>query len=95
MLAAGMEGVTQKIEPPESVDKNIFKMTSSEREAEGIRCLPGNLREANKALLNDKLLCDVLGRHVVAQLNRIGEMEWSDFSKAITDWELRRYLATY
>ena len=95
MLAAGMEGVTQKIEPPESVDKNIFRMTASEREAEGIRCLPGNLREANKALLNDKLLCDVLGKHVVAQLNRIGEMEWGDFSKAITDWEIKRYLATY
>ena len=95
MLAAGMEGVTQKIEPPESVDKNIFRMTAYERETEGIRCLPGNLCEANKALLNDKLLCDVLGKHVVAQLNRIGEMEWGDFSKAITDWEIKRYLATY
>lgn len=95
MLAAGMEGVTQKIEPPESVDKNIFRMTPEEREEEGIRCLPWNLHEANKALMNDELLCNVLGKHVVAQINRIGELEWTDFSKAITDWEIKRYLATY
>ncbi|MDO5843528.1 MAG: type I glutamate--ammonia ligase [Methanocorpusculum sp.] len=95
MLAAGMEGIVNKIEPPESIDKNIFRMTPAEREAEGIRCLPWSLVEANAALMKDELLCSVLGEHVVAQIKRIGELEWSDFSKAITDWEIKRYLATY
>ncbi|HJJ42929.1 MAG TPA: type I glutamate--ammonia ligase [Methanocorpusculum sp.] len=95
MLAAGMEGVTQKLEPPESVDKNIFRMTPAERAAEGIRCLPRDLHAANAALMNDPLLCGVLGEHVVAQINRIGELEWADFSKSISDWEIKRYLATY
>jgi glutamine synthetase len=95
MLAAGMEGVTQKLEPPESVDKNIFRMSAAERTAEGIRCLPWSLHEANTALMNDPLLCSVLGQHVLAQINRLGELEWADFSKSITDWELNRYLATY
>ncbi len=95
MLAAGMDGVMQKIEPPESIDKNIFKMSAAERAAEGIRCLPWSLLEANNALRTDRLLCDALGTHVVEQIFRIGELEWGEFSKAITDWELRRYLATY
>lgn len=95
MLAAGMEGIVNKIEPPESIDKNIFRMTPAEREAEGIRCLPWSLAEANAALMKDELLCSVLGEHVVAQIKRIGELEWADFSKAITDWEIKRYLATY
>ncbi len=95
MLAAGLEGITQRIEPPESVDKNIFRMSVAERTAEGIRCLPWSLHEANTALMNDPLLCSVLGEHVMAQINRIGEMEWADFSKSITDWEIKRYLATY
>ncbi|MBR4118211.1 MAG: type I glutamate--ammonia ligase, partial [Methanocorpusculum sp.] len=95
MLAAGMEGITQKIEPPESIDKNIFKMSEAEREAEGIRCLPQNLKESNKALMADSLLCSVLGEHVVSQIQRLADLEWSDFSKSITDWEIRRYLATY
>ncbi|HJJ36185.1 MAG TPA: type I glutamate--ammonia ligase [Methanocorpusculum sp.] len=95
MLAAGMEGVNEKIEPPESIDRNIFRMSADEREAEGIRCLPSNLMVANNALVQDKLLTNVLGKHVVAQLQRIADLEWADFSKAITDWELKRYLATY
>ena len=95
MLAAGMEGVNNRIEPPESFDRNIFRMTEEEREAEGIRCLPSNLMMSSKALAGDPLLTGVLGKHVVAQLKRIAELEWTDYSRAITDWELKRYLATY
>ncbi|HJJ38784.1 MAG TPA: type I glutamate--ammonia ligase [Methanocorpusculum sp.] len=95
MLAAGMEGVREKREPSECVDKNIFRMSASEREAAGIRCLPTSLMESNKALMADDLLCGVLGPHVAAQLQRIADLEWADFSKAITDWEIKRYLATY
>ena len=95
MLAAGMEGVNNRIEPPESIDQNIFRMSQEERDAAGIKCLPGNLMVSNTELMQDTLLNQVLGKHVVAQLQRIAELEWADFSKAITDWELRRYLATY
>lgn len=95
MLGAGMKGVIDKIDPPESMDKNIFRMTQSERISAGIRCLPGNLQEANSALLQDALLCEILGEHVVSQINRIGELEWGEYSRAITDWEIKRYLANY
>ncbi|HJJ89661.1 MAG TPA: type I glutamate--ammonia ligase [Methanocorpusculum sp.] len=95
MLAAGMDGVINKLDPPGSIDKNIFSMTPAERAIEGIRCLPWNLHEANCALLKDDLLCSVLGDHVVSQINRIGELEWTDYSSAITDWEIRRYLPNY
>jgi glutamine synthetase len=95
MLGAGLDGVANRIEPPESVDRNIFRMTPEERTSSGIRCLPWNLQEANKALLQDELLCGILGGHVVSQISRIGELEWGDFSRAITDWEIRRYLANY
>ena len=95
MLAAGMEGITQKIEPPSGIDENIFQMTQAEREEKGIRCLPWSLQESNTALLKDELICGVLGEHVVNQIKRIAELEWSDFSRSITDWEINRYLATY
>lgn len=95
MLASGMDGVINKIEPPKSIERDVFKMTDEERKAEGISCLPWNLMEANKELLKDDLLCSVLGSHVTAQINRIAELEWADFSKSITDWEINRYLATY
>jgi glutamine synthetase len=95
MLAAGIDGVINKIEPPENVDKNIFRMTPAERAVEGIRSLPWNLQEANNALIQDELLCNVLGEHILAQVNYICELEWADYSRAITDWEIKRYLPNY
>jgi glutamine synthetase len=95
MLAAGLEGIKSKLEPPENVDKNIFRMTPAERIKDGIRCLPWTLQESNKALKNDNLLADVLGDHVFTHLTRIGDLEWTEYSKAVTDWEHHRYLQNY
>ena len=43
MLAAGMEGIERKIEPPEPVEANVYKMSAEEREKRGIGELPGSL----------------------------------------------------
>jgi glutamine synthetase len=53
------------------------------------------LQEANNALMQDELLCNILGEHVFAQINRIGELEWAEYSRAVTDWEIERYLQNY
>ncbi|MDN7024650.1 type I glutamate--ammonia ligase [Methanoculleus sp. FWC-SCC1] len=95
MLAAGMDGVRNKIEPPASTDKNIFHMTAAERQEAGIETLPGNLYEANEAMLADDVVCNALGKHVVDALTCSAEIEWDSFRTAVHPWELERYLATY
>ncbi len=42
MLAAGLAGIEQKIEPPEPVEANVYKMTAEERVKRGIKQLPGS-----------------------------------------------------
>jgi glutamine synthetase len=95
MLAAGMEGIREKIEPPAGVDKNIYHMTPAERECAGIETLPGDLYEANRALLADDLVCRALGPHVVEALTSVAEAEWEAYRTTVHPWELERYLATY
>jgi len=95
MLAAGMDGVRNGIEPPAGVNKNIFHMTPAEREQTGIATLPGNLYEAHQALLADDLICTALGPHVIEALTNITNVEWDSFRTAVHPWELDRYLATY
>ncbi|RXE56983.1 glutamine synthetase [Methanoculleus taiwanensis] len=95
MLAAGMDGVRNKIAPPESTNKNIFHMTLAERQETGIETLPGNLYEANLALLADDVVCKALGKHIVDALTCIAEAEWDSFRTAVHPWEVERYLATY
>lgn len=51
MLLAGLDGVNNKIEPPEPVEGNIYEL--SREESSGIRQLPGSLAEALTALEAD------------------------------------------
>ena len=45
-LAAGLDGIKNKLEPPAEVAENIFEMDAATREKNGIANLPGSLEEA-------------------------------------------------
>ena len=53
-LAAGLDGIKNKIEVPESVDCNIYEMTPGERRAAGIENMPADLKEAVDCLVADE-----------------------------------------
>ena len=95
MLAAGMEGVREEIEPPCGIDRNVYHMTCDDRRHAGIETLPGDLAEAHRDLLADDLICRAFGPHVVDALTSVAEAEWDAFRTAVHPWELDRYLATY
>ena len=67
-LAAGLDGIKNKIEVPESVDCNIYEMTPGERRAAGIENMPADLKEAVDCLVADEFLCSVLGEHITTCL---------------------------
>jgi glutamine synthetase len=92
-LAAGLDGIRNQIDPPASIDANIFKMTEEERKAAGIDCLPGNLLEALHDLEADEVICSVLGEHLSQYYIESKKAEWAEYSAYVTNWELDRYLA--
>lgn len=95
MLAAGLDGIRNKVDPGESIDVNIYHLSEKERKKRGIEMLPGTLKEANGFLMKDKVLCEKLGMHVCENLNRICELETDAYRLAVHPWELERYLAMY
>ena len=95
MLAAGLDGIKNKIMPPDSTDVNIYHLSEKERKRMKIDMLPGSLAESQNYLRNDKVLCDALGNHIVETLASIAEAETDAFRLAVHPWELDRYLATY
>ena len=95
MLAAGLDGVKNKIMPPESTDVNIYHLSEKERRKMKIDMLPASLAESQEYFMKDKVLCDALGSHIVENLARIAEAETDAFRLAVHPWELDRYLATY
>lgn len=95
MLAAGLDGIKNKIEPPPACNRNLYEMTAAERKGLGIDCLPGSLREAINELLKDEVIVDALGEHVTRCFTEAKEKEYASFSSSITPWEIDQYLAKY
>ncbi|MFA5295357.1 MAG: glutamine synthetase beta-grasp domain-containing protein [Methanoregulaceae archaeon] len=95
MLAAGLDGIRNKIEPPEVTNANIYHLTEPERRKMGIEMLPGSLVEAQAELNKDAVLSKAMGTHVMDGLNAITNLESDSFRLTVHPWELDRYLATY
>lgn len=91
-LAAGLDGIKRKLEIPKSIDCNIFAMTDEERNTAGIEKLPENLYEAVKCLNDDKLICEVLGEHIVSKYTEAKLKEWEDYRTRVSQWEIDEYL---
>jgi glutamine synthetase len=53
IVAAGLDGIRNKIEPGDPINEDIYKMSDHERSSLGIRSLPGSLSESLEALKSD------------------------------------------
>ena len=95
MLAAGLDGVKNKITPPPPTDRNIFAMTEEERKELGIGSLPGSLQEAIAELENSELARKVLGEHVFERYIEAKKIEWNDYKLKVTQWEIDEYLTKF
>jgi glutamine synthetase len=91
-LAAGLDGVRRKAEPPEPIDKNIWKLSVRERRRYRIQELPRDLGEAIALAKRSTLVRDVLGEHVFQYFITAKEMEWKDYTSQVHEWEIERYL---
>ena len=94
-LAAGIDGVRNVLDPPRSVDQNIFEMTESQRTELGIERLPSTLGEAIEEFEKDELVKSVLGKHITEKYLTQKKMEWAAYQAHVTDWEVSRYLMKY
>ena len=91
-LAAGLDGIRNQIEPPASVEGNIFVMSEEEREKAGIKYLPTSLAEAIDGLEQDALIREVLGEHISRKYIEAKKEEWKEYCAAVSSWEIDRYL---
>ena len=92
MLAAGLAGMEEKIEPPDPVEANVYKMGAEERERRGIKLLPGSLSEAIQLTEKSKLVREALGDHVFDHFIENKKLEWDRYRVQITSYEIEKYL---
>ncbi|HJB81616.1 MAG TPA: glutamine synthetase family protein [Candidatus Mediterraneibacter intestinavium] len=92
ILRAGMDGIKNKIMPPENIDENIQKMTQEQRDALHIEELPRSLKAAVAELEKDELIRDVLGEKLANKIIAAHRKEYRDYYMQVTDWEIANYL---
>lgn len=85
-LASGMYGINKKMK------LNIPATTGSGYQDKQHGVLPKNLWEATQAMKNSDIAKELFGEGFVAHFAATREWEWRQFSKVVTDWELKRYL---
>lgn len=95
LLAAGLDGIENKLKAPQSVDRNIYVMDKEERLEHGIIDLPSNLAVALEKLQADDVIMDALGEHIAEHFIEAKEIEWDMFRTTVTAWERDQYLSTY
>ncbi|CAN5842248.1 glutamine synthetase family protein [soil metagenome] len=90
-IAAGLAGIAEELVPPESVNTNVWTMSSRERQRLGIEELPRNLGEALDTLARDRLIRGALGEHIFSHFTNSKRAEFESYLAHVHPWELERY----
>ena len=94
-LATGLDGIQERIDPGEPVNKNIARMSYRERRKFRIDDLPRDLHEALDHLEKDAVVRDALGEHIYERYLDAKREEWQEYIGQVSEWELDRYLGQY
>ncbi|UCG43927.1 MAG: glutamine synthetase [candidate division WOR-3 bacterium] len=95
MLKCGLEGIKQKMEPPDPVEENLYLYDTEKRESLGIDMLPGSLSEALDEFEKDELLKQALGPNIFDTFLEAKRRECEEARTQVTQWELDKYLRLY
>ncbi|ARU31267.1 type III glutamate--ammonia ligase [Sulfuriferula sp. AH1] len=91
VLAAGLEGVREAMNPGEPNEDNLYAISDAERSARGIEFLPQTLQEAVTAFAEDPLVEQVLGKALRDEFIKYKTAEWEAYHLSVSQWEIKRY----
>lgn len=95
LLAAGLDGIKNKLTAPQPVDQKIYALSKKQREELGIIDLPATLADAIELLKSDEVMTKALGRHLFERFVEAKEIEWDLFRTQVHPWEREQYLTQY
>lgn len=91
VLAAGLEGVREKLDPGEPHHENLYELSSAELAKIGVQELPRTLGEAVDAFEADPFIERVLGRELREEFITYKRAEWTEYHQTVSQWEIDRY----
>ncbi len=91
VIAAGLDGIEQALDPGEPHNVNLYDLSPADLKKAKIGVLPQTLHEALRALEGDAVIRNALG--VLAdEFLRLKHMEWIEYMRHVSEWEVDHYL---
>jgi glutamine synthetase len=91
VIAAGLDGVERELDPGDPRNVNLYDWTPAQLRDAGIGTLPQNLNEALDALETDSVIHDALAP-ISGEFLKLKRMEWIEYMRHVSDWEIKTYL---
>ena len=91
-LAAGLDGIKNKLMPPKQVGRNMYMLTEEQLRSMKIGELPRTLGEACAAFEEDLFLQNILGPHIAGKFLEAKKREWNEYCEHVSQWEIDEYL---
>jgi len=99
ILAAGIDGIENRIDPGEPNSENLYAIPYDELRARGLETLPTNLLNATNELERDDVIREALGEarneDYVDYFIRVKRDEWNRYHEQVTPWEIKEYLTRF
>ena len=92
VLAAGLEGIREGLDPGEPNTRNMYDVSASELHRLGITELPRTLGDALAAFRADPLSKAVMSDRMADAWYEAKQAEWLDYMAHVSKWETDRYL---
>jgi len=93
VLAAGLYGIRNQIEPPAPVEDDVGAVTTEEEAAaRGLKFLPRTLPEALAAFEADQVVAEALGPVVFSEFLKVKRSELAAYNLHVHPWERKMYL---
>ena len=95
LIKAGLNGVLNKVDPGDPIQKNVYLMSQAERSLENIQSLPESLIDALVEMEKDPLCRETLGEHILYRFLEAKYIEWEVYKNQVHQWELDQYLGVF
>ena len=95
MIAAGLDGIENKIDPGTRNDDNLYEVPDTEIRQREIGYLPTTLDEALDHLEQDDVVKEALGNTYAQYYINVKRDEWQRYNLSVSQWEKDNYLEVF
>ncbi len=95
LIAAGLDGIDRQLDPGPACTDDLFDLTLAQIHGRGIEVLPQSLGAAIDALENDAVVRSALGETLSEEFIHLKRLEWTEYARHVSGWELQRYATMF